>query len=444
MRARLKLTLLVLAAMAPHLTAEPLSLPQAIELARQNSPAILESAAHMDAAAQARSEARNSRWPSLEFREVLVRTDSPADVFGLKLMQEKFSFPDFVRSDPNKPGPLSNFATEFQASMPLFTGGKITAGIGQADSMAEAATAVKTRTEEAVTFMVTSAYMDALLADSFVDLARKARDTTSKHVDQAQAYSDTGMIVESDLLQARVQLSKMEENLITAGNNASLARAGLNRVMGIDQSRSFDLDDRLPDLPPPPMSMEEARRAALSGRNDVRAVAARVRAAELGVNRSKGDFFPEVALVGKYSLNDDKLFGFNGKSYTVMAMAKWNLWNWGQTQARVDRSRAEAAAAREAQRAFLQQVEFEARQAWQAVGEAQARFAVASKAVESAEKALSILEARFEQGVAKVTDLLDAETMLNDARVRELKARFDVQRAVRALDFATGATAPGA
>jgi outer membrane protein TolC len=185
-------------------------------------------------------------------------------------------------------------------------------------------------------------------------------------------------------------------------------------------------------------SLQEALAGAQAGRNDVRAVAAEVDAARLGVKRAKGGYFPEVALVARYSLNDDRPFGGNGDSYMLMAMARWDVWNWGQTRARVSGARFQHIAAQQAQRSHQQQVEFEVRQAWQQVAEATARAEVARGAVAQAEKALAILEARFEQGVARITDLLDAETMLDDARVRELNARFDLQRATRALDFAVG------
>jgi outer membrane protein TolC len=121
-----------------------------------------------------------------------------------------------------------------------------------------------------------------------------------------------------------------------------------------------------------------------------------------------------------------------------MAMARWDVWNWGQTQARVSRSKSERAAAEEAGRAYEQQVELEVRQAWQEVEGARARLAVAEEAVARAERALAILDDRFDQGVARVTDLLDAETMLNEARARDLNARFDLDRALRTLSFATG------
>jgi outer membrane protein TolC len=63
---------------------------------------------------------------------------------------------------------------------------------------------------------------------------------------------------------------------------------------------------------------------------------------------------------------------------------------------------------------------------------------VARGAVAQAEKALSILEERFGQGVARITDLLDTETMLDEARVRELNAGFDLRRAARTLNFTIG------
>ncbi|MBD3161737.1 MAG: hypothetical protein GF328_06495, partial [Candidatus Latescibacteria bacterium] len=220
---------------------EPLSLTEAVRMARESSPMVRESAARSEAARQGAREARRSRLPGIELRETFVRTDSPADVFGLELMQERFSFPEFTQSDPNDPDPMNDFATEIEARMPLFTGGKLGAGIGQAVRMEEAARASHAHTEAAVELAVVQAYLDALLAERFVALADRALETTRRHVAQAEDYFEAGMIIESDLLQARVQLKRMEENQIAARNNAQLARAGLNRAIGIDQSRFFEL-----------------------------------------------------------------------------------------------------------------------------------------------------------------------------------------------------------
>lgn len=447
LRSRERLLLLLLpaaigagiaAAAVPARAGEPLRLADAVRIARERSPMILEAKANRDAAGAGRREAWLALLPSVTIRQMAIRTDSPADAFGLQLMQERFSFPEFVGSDPNDPDEVTNYATEFQATMPVFTGGELSGGIAQAGRMAAAADAAAAHTESAVSLKVAEAYMGVLLADRFVELAVKAYDTTAKHVDQAQAYFDAGMMVESDLLQARVHLAKMEEGKITAQNNARLARAGLNRVMGVDLDRDFDLAaDGAAELPPV-NDLQAALVSARERRQDLRAAAAQAEAAGLGVRRAFGEYIPDIAVGAKYALNDDKLFGDHGTSTTLMAMAQWNVWNWGQTHARVSRAKSQRTAAEESLRAYEQQVEFEVLQAWLGVGDARARLNVAAEAVARAERAMAILEDRFGQGIARVTDLLDAETMLNDARARDLNARFDLDRSIRTLNHAIG------
>jgi len=425
---------------ATTMPVDSLSLGDAVALARKNNPAVLQSEAKRWAAESALRAARRSRFPAVEAREVAIRTDSPADAFGLQLMQERFSFQSFMVTDPNDPATLNNFTTELEASMPLFTGGRLSGGIRQAAQMAEAASSVQEHTVSAVVLGVTGAYLNAELADSAAALARKARDTTRKHVEQAQAFFESGMMVESDLLQAKVQLARMEEGVITAENNARLARAGLNRALGLDQARQW----RLQPVPPAPGlpagSLSEAVRLGLMQRADLDAARRGLGAAEAGIAVAWGAMLPELGISAKVSWNDEQLFGTSGSSTTLMAAARWRIWDWGAGLAGLSRSRAERTAAREAERDMEQQIEFEVRQAWQGVEEARARSQVAAQAVESAERSLSILEERFSQGVTRVTEVLDAETVLQEARLRDLQARFDLQRAVRTLHFATGQT----
>jgi outer membrane protein len=418
--------------------APPLSLADAVRTAIASNPMLLESTAQVDAARAGRREARVSWLPTIEIRETALRTNSPADAFGLQLMQERFSFPAFTMSDPNNPDAINNFATEFEARMPLFTGGKIRAGVHQATYMQEAAESMHAHTESAVELETAKAYMNTLLADRFVALAREARATTAKHVGQAEDFFAAGMLVESDLLQARVQLARMEENLVTAENGAQLARAGLNRVMGVGQGTSYVLDSELQGLDDELAPLDSVLARALRNRRDLDAMTARTEATREQIGQAQSDYWPEVGLMAKYALNDDKIFGANGDSYTIAAMARWVPWKWGATRARVSQARGQHVATSYAERGYREQVEFEARSAWQSVVEARSRHAAAEQAVNAAERAMAILEDRFGQGVARITELLDAETLTHEARVRETQARFDMQRAIRTVRFAEG------
>lgn len=419
-------------------TAEPLSVAQAVRKALQANPAVLQARAQTAAAGASAREAGAARLPAVELREVALRTDAPADAFGLRLMQERFSFPAFVAGDPNQPEAVTNFATEVQATLPVFTGGKLRAGLHAARRMHAAATAAGHHAEAAVALQTVRAYWQVLLADRFLELANRAHATTLRHVSQAEDFFAAGLLVESDLLQARVQEARMEEQQLEAQSQARLARAGLARMLGEDQGVEYELEPEPAPLAADSLPLAQAIETALARRPDLQAATAATDAARWDVSRARGDFWPEVALSGKYAWNDDRISGFHGKSSTLLAMARWTPWNWGQTQARVTRSRAQQTAAEQALRGDRARVEFEVREAWQTVGTAQARQRAAARARTAAERALAILEDRFGQGVARMTDVLDAETQAHEARVREAQAEFDLQLAVRTVRFATG------
>ena len=69
---------------------------------------------------------------------------------------------------------------------------------------------------------------------------------------------------------------------------------------------------------------------------------------------------------------------------------------------------------------------------------ARARLFTAANSLESAREALRIRQHPFKQGLDKMIDLLDAETALREAQLRELVARYDVSLSTYSLLFASG------
>lgn len=418
--------------------AEPLPLPRAIEIARESNPGVRGLAASADAARAVKRQASASRWPALQLRESALRTDSPADAFGLQLMQERFSFPAFTAGDPNDPATLTNYATELGVTMPLFTGGRLGAGIRQADRGARAAAAAHRHAARSLELQVSAAYAGVILAGRMVELAERALATTERHLEEVRSFHDAGMIVESDLLQAEVQRARMEEARIDAVRGAALARLSLNRTLGVDSDRRFELPDSMPPASPAVTTLEEARRTARTRRDDLAAAEAGADAARAGVRAARGSYWPEIGLAATWSWNDDRPFGTSGASSMLGAFATWDVWDWGRTRAAVSQRQGEYRAATEALRGAGQAADAEVQDAWLAMDAARARRHTAEAARGAAERALVILEDRFQQGIARTTELLDAETLAHETRVNELRARFDLDQAIRRFNLAAG------
>ena len=71
---------------------------------------------------------------------------------------------------------------------------------------------------------------------------------------------------------------------------------------------------------------------------------------------------------------------------------------------------------------------------------ARARLAAAAAAVTAAREALRVREHRFAQGLEKMIDLVDAETSLHQAELREVTARRDLALARYRLHFSAGSS----
>ncbi len=141
--------------------------------------------------------------------------------------------------------------------------------------------------------------------------------------------------------------------------------------------------------------------------------------------------------MGKYELYDDTIFGSNGHSGSVMAFARINLFRGARKRPAARRlamrpqpSRPTSGASK---RAFGSR---SSRRGMTSIPPA--RLSTATDSLTSAREALRVREHRFKQGLDKMIDLLDAETALREAELRELVARYDVALGTYRLLFASG------
>lgn len=430
----------IVVAMAAAVTAgaQDLSLDEAVSAALVSNPEVTAARARADAAAARYDGGKQHRMPKIGLSESFVYTDNPAEVFALTLNQGRFDMEKFFMSDPNNPDPLSTWITRVDLELPIYTGGVLSARIGQAESMATAEEHTLAHVRQKVAFETITAYANLAKAREHVALLKKARSTTAEHVRIAEQYAAQGFILEADVLRARVYLSELDEYLTQAENGARLAEAALNFQMGADQSTPRTLS-RLPDHPEVGGDVDSWTAAALEDRDDLAAARFKLEAGRLEETASRPGYFPKVAVVGHYDLYDDTIFGSNGHSGSVMAVAKIDLWGGDASAAARAAARHETTSFEADVHRFEEGVRLEVQQAWQDLATARIRHTTARSAIEAAAEGLRVRESRFTQGLDKMIDLLDAETALREAETRELVSRYDVALGAHRLKYVSGA-----
>jgi outer membrane protein len=84
--------------------------------------------------------------------------------------------------------------------------------------MNQASTHQLQRTEQEIVFRVIGAYYNLLLASKQLEVAQHSLNTAHSIIDRSQARFESGLVVESDLLSAKVRLATREQELIRASH----------------------------------------------------------------------------------------------------------------------------------------------------------------------------------------------------------------------------------
>ena len=431
------LTILITVLAASGVGANELTMDEAVATALENSPALRAAYERSQAAAVRATEAKGHRLPSLDLSEIYSYTNNPAEVFAFELNQGRFDFDEFVMSDPNNPDALSTWITRLEFTLPIYTGGQLGTRIDQAGQMASAEDRRWAHARQKLVFDTITAYTNLAKAREQSELMSKARSTTAQHVRLAESYAGQGLILNAEVLKARVFLAEMDELLAQANNGARLAEATLNFEMGTDQN----LPRQIAPLPPPPSapgSLEDWIAAAVDERRDLRAARQELEAGRLEEKAAKPWYLPEVAATGRYELYDDQIFGSNGHSGSIMGFARLNLYSGGSAAAKRTAAHHETASGEADVLRFEEGVRLEVQQAWHNLHTARARLTTATGSLTAAREALRVREHRFKQGLDKMIDLLDAETALREGELRELVARYDVSLSTYRLIFVSG------
>ncbi len=432
--------LLCAALAAPALAADSpvLTLEEAIRIAVEQNDRLGAADASVAAAGYRVQEASGSRLPKVDLAETVSRTTNPVYVFMNKLGQEAFTAADFDIGALNTPDAISNFNTMLEVQQPIYVGGRITHGIAAAKAGREAAAAGRERTRQEVVGDVIDSYTGAVLAEAHLKVARQALETAGANVGLVRNLREAGLVVESDLLQAEVRKSEVEEMVANAEAAVATARAALNLTMGRDLTTPTALPETIVPPPADTTPLEDLVAEARSKRPDLDAASRQVDAAAQAARMARGGYLPEVGVTGRYEANAESFIGTDGTNWSLFLGARWTVFDGRRTAARVGQARAQARMADRMRTLLGRAVELQVRKSWHELAAARKRLDQAHGAVDLARESLRIVRDRYGEGLATAVELLDAETSLTGARTREVGALRDVTHSSATLDLAVG------
>jgi outer membrane protein len=293
-------------------------------------------------------------------------------------------------------------------------------------------------TRSDVLLLVSQAYFDGLHAEAVVKVAEKTVAARKLMSERITVLAQSNLRSQLDVSFAEVNVAQGQLLLIRSQNLVRAAFAELTWALGARQPAAYRLQDE--PMPPSPSADAEILVAeALRNRSDI-AVLRLTRDAAYRFERAERDLKrPTISLVvvGGYIPYIDQIMP---KEYEGGALkVQIPVFNGNLFTARAKEAHYRALEADQKVRDQEETVARDVRTAWANAITAYQSVDVTARLLREAALALNLAQGRYDQGLANIVELTQAQLNLTEAEIENLSAKYEYQSRNAVLQHEIGA-----
>lgn len=369
--------------------------------------------------------AYSRRWPELSIKGSEMRMgrslDIDLDPVRGALMKIDPSFPT---QDLPKDIQLQSRRVGVAAAvaeLPLYTGGRISAGIDAAKAAVASEHASLTGVRGQLELLLVERYFAQVLAKAAVEVKAATLKSFQDHQAHAESLYREGQIPRTELLRSEVAVHESLRELEASQRDLSLAEAALASLLG--QEGGLQPLSPIPNHINVP-NLEPMLFEANMENPSLRAARERFAQAEQGVKAARGARLPSLALVGQKEIYKHNLDLYDPK-WAVGVVLDWSVFDGGGHQKRIGsaQARADEVAHRVAsgERDISLLVRTRYQQMAKAADQLKAFHSTRALALES----LRSQKLAFQEGMATSLDVIDAQLAYQRVELGMLASRYE-------------------
>jgi outer membrane protein TolC len=402
-----------------------IKLEEAIQLAWTKSNEVSLANTKVETKKQELQSVKNNQYPDLKITGQYLRlTEASIDL-------------EINAGSAALPVPDQLLIGQASLKVPVFAGMKIQNGIKLQDNLFQAENAMASKTKEDVAMRVINYYANLYKAQRTVELLKENQKSAQQRVTDFTALEKNGIIPRNDLLKSELQVSKIQLSLDEALNNETIINYYLVTLLKLPTGTKLMVQENdLINFPKNAIPTDE--QPAFDNRKDLEALQYQEKATQNNVAMAKGDYYPNVALVGGYAalnlnniitLENAMFFGV-GLSYDISGILK------NGTHVKIAESK--ALEVKNSEELLKDNIRIQVQQAITNYDLALKQDIVYNQAVEQATENYRIVKDKYENGLSDTNDLLEADVEQLKSKISETIAKVDVIQKYYELLSATG------
>ncbi len=318
----------------------------------------------------------------------------------------------------------------------IYTGGANTANLRQQQLglkvQEETLRALKLDTE----FETKRLFFGLLLAYEIARIAQDLLDQAAAHYEDVKKKYKEGTASRFDLLQSKVQVTKVMPELIRAKNAIRLTRADLNKELGLGVYDPLMVEGKL-IYQPIAVNEEEFLAKAYVHRPEMILKLLGIDIAKWSITAARAGYRPQVNLGAEYYYRSDDysdMFNQQHNNWDVGVSVRVPIFDGFSSLAKVREAKARYAQSQLSHEDAADQTALLIRQDCLNLREAQAIIDSQKDSVSEAKEALQIAVVSYDNGVGTNLDVLDAQVSLAQIEQTLAEGVYDYTMAQAALD----------
>jgi outer membrane protein len=402
-----------------------LTLKDAINLALQNNWDIKLSEKEIQKANEQISEAYANAFPRVDVKGNYTRNIKLPVMF----LPPNTSFNPTDQVQTFELGASNNWDASVTLSQVIYSQ-KVNTAIKIADEYAELSRAGNQSVRNDVVLGVKKAFYGVLLMQELVKVSRHGYDVAKANYDNVSAMYKQGVASEYDYLRAEVQLANSTPMLTQMENNFEMSKNLLKNILALDVQTPIKVVGEFVYTELPTSILEEHGINSIDANPLVKQLGIQASLLDKNITIERSEYFPTLAAFGTYAYQtQDNTYNFKdylwAKSFMVGLSLQYTLFDGFRRGARIEQATIDKEKVELNKRKLEDGLKIRVIQAMNGMDEARKRIKAQEKSLEQAEKALTIAQSRFKNGVGTQLELIDGQAALTISQTNYAQAIYD-------------------
>jgi outer membrane protein TolC len=415
-----------------------LTLEQCKELALKNSETMQNANLSVEIAEQQRKEAFTKYFPSISVTGASFTANKPMISMDMDLSSAMQPFMPAIEwmimqgapldpavlgslSQPQKIEMIKNgIVGGVMATQPIFAGGQIVTGNRLAKAGVEARKLQRKTTENEVLLTTENLFWQIVSLKEKMRTIESSETMLARILSDVKAAVDAGLTTRNDLLRVELEQNRLQSGKLKAYNGMQMLKMALGQQIGIDADTFEIAEPNLDNFEYFPSLLGN-----VENRPEYKLLEKSVEIAKMQVKMETGKNLPTVAIGAGYNymrMDMNKDNGMKNNFGMLFATVSIPITNWWGGSHAIKRKKLELQQAENTKRETAELLQQQMQNIQNGLNEAYSQVLLAQKSISSAEENLKISRDNYNAGVIAISDLLEAQNLLQQSRDQYVEA----------------------